>query len=138
VASQAGSPLGDRPAGGQLGAAISNALVHIQREYLGRGPTKARTSILDNTILVLMHDTLTKAEQSLVADGKPDEVLLIRQSLQRTMEAEMVATIENLTGRTVAAFMSAHHIDPDLACEVFVLEATPAASEQVDADVEAS
>lgn len=126
MASQPDPPPGGRSAGGHLGVAISNALVHIQREYLGRGPTKARTSILDNTILVLMQDTLTKGEQSLVADGKGDEVLLIRQSLQRTMKAEMVATVERLTGRVVSAFMSAHHIDPDLACEVFVLE--PASS----------
>ena len=122
MASEPDSSLGDRSAGGHLGASLSNALVRIQREFLGRGPTKARTSILDNMIIVLMEDTLTKAEQSLVADGKGDEVLVTRQSLQRTMEAEMIAAVERLTGRAVAAFMSAHHIAPDLACEVFVLE----------------
>jgi uncharacterized protein YbcI len=122
VASHPGSPPDDRPAGGQLGAAISNAVVHIQREHLGRGPTKARTSILEDTIVVLMQDTLTKAERSLVADGKGDEVLLIRQSLQHTMEAELIDTVQRLTRRSVAAFMSAHHVDPDLACEIFVLE----------------
>jgi uncharacterized protein YbcI len=113
---------GERLAGGQLSAAISNAMVRIQREYLGRGPTKARALIRDNVIVVLMQDTLTKAERKLVADGKQDDVLRIRQSFQRTMRADIVAAVEELTGGKVLAFMSDTHIDPDLACEVLVLE----------------
>ena len=38
------------------------------------------------------------------------------------MRSDYIAAIEALTERTVAAFMSANHIDPDLAAEVFVLE----------------
>lgn len=115
-------PSQERPAGGQLTAAICNAVVHIHREYLGRGPNKARASVRDDTIVVIMQDTLTKAEQSLVADGRLEDVLRIRQSFQRTMRADIVAAVEQLTGRTVLAFMSDTHIDPDLACEVIVLE----------------
>lgn len=119
------APAGDRLAGGQLNAAICNAMVRIQREYLGRGPTKARASIQDDTIVILMHDTLTKAERSLVADGRQEEVLRIRHNFQRTMRADILAAVEELTGRTVTAFMSDTHIDPDLACEVIVLEPLP-------------
>jgi hypothetical protein len=43
------------------------------------------------------------------------------------MRLDFVAAIEDLTGRTVIAFMSANHIDPDLAAEVFVLEPAAAA-----------
>lgn len=113
---------GEHRGPGQLNAAISNAIVHLHREYLGRGPTKARTSIRDDTIVVLMQDTLTKAEHSLVTDGKEDEVLTTRHSLQRTMRAEMIGAVERLTDRRVIAFMSTNHIDPDLACEILVLE----------------
>jgi uncharacterized protein YbcI len=115
------SPTGDDHTG-PLSASISNAIVHLHREYLGRGPTKARTSIRDDTIVVLMSDTLTKAEHSLVADGKSEEVLSTRHSFQRTMRADMVSAVEQLTGRTVQAFMSTNHIDPDLACEILILE----------------
>ncbi len=37
------------------------------------------------------------------------------------MGAKAIATIERLSGRTVSAFMSTNHIDPDLALETFVL-----------------
>jgi uncharacterized protein YbcI len=113
----------DRSGSGEVNAAISNALVRLHREYLGRGPTKARTSIRDNTVVVLLHDTLTKAERSLIADGKQDEVLQTRHSFQMTMRSDMVAAVERVTGRNVVAFMSGNHIAPDLACEVFVLGA---------------
>ena len=122
MAPHPGSSTGEEQRAGQLSAAISNAIVHLHREYLGRGPTKARTSIRDDTIVVLMTDTLTKAEHSLVADGKADEVLSTRHSLQGTMRNDMVTAVERLTGRTVMAFMSTNHIEPDLACEILILE----------------
>ena len=116
------SASGGQLVGGQLSAAICNAVVRIQREYLGRGPTKARASVRGDIIVVLMQDTLTKAERSLAADGRQEDVLRSRRSLQGTMTDDIVAAVEELTGRSVIAFMSDTHIDPDLACEVIVLE----------------
>ncbi len=124
------SPSDEHSGRGELNAAISNAVVKIQRDYLGRGPTKARTSIRDNAVVVLLEDTLTKAERSLVLDGKEDEVLVTRGSLQRTMRRDMEAAVEALTGRAVVAFMSTNHIDPDIACEVFVMAPNPFAENQ--------
>ena len=115
----------DQRADGQLSAAICNALVRIQREYLGRGPTRARASMRGDTIVVLMEDTLTKAERRLVGDGRQEEVVRMRYSLQQTMRDDIVAAVRELTGRAVLAFMSDTHIDPDLACEVIVLEPSP-------------
>jgi hypothetical protein len=56
--------------GGQLNAAISNAVVHAFSDYIGRGPTKARTSIRDDLVVCLLENGLTKAERSLVAGGR--------------------------------------------------------------------
>jgi uncharacterized protein YbcI len=125
VATDPGSSPADQLAGGRLSAAISNALVRIQREYLGRGPTKARASVRDDIIVALMEDTLTKAERSLVADGRQEEVLRTRRTFQQTMRGDIVAAVEELTGRRVIAFMSDTHIDPDIACEVILLEPSP-------------
>jgi len=36
------------------------------------------------------------------------------------MRDDIVAAVEEFTGRSVIAFMSDNHIDPDLACEVLV------------------
>ena len=53
------------PTRGQSAQAISQAVVRVMREYTGRGPTKAHTSINDNVIIVVLRDTLLKAELSL-------------------------------------------------------------------------
>jgi uncharacterized protein YbcI len=37
----------------------------------------------------------------------------------------MVERVQQLTGRKVAAFMSANHMEPDMAVEIFVLEPVP-------------
>lgn len=37
------------------------------------------------------------------------------------MKGEMVAAIEQDSGRRVIAFLSANHLDPDIAVETFVL-----------------
>jgi uncharacterized protein YbcI len=110
------------PTGGSVTAAISNAAVQILSEYTGRGPTKARTSIRDDVVLILMHDTLTKAERSLLRAGQSDFVLETRHRFQTTMRADLVGAVERLSHRHVIAFMSTNHTDPDMAAEIFVLE----------------
>lgn len=104
-----------------LGAAISNAVVRLLSDYTGRGPTKARTYINDDFIAVVLQDTLTKGERSLVRDGKTDLVLDSRKAYQQTMSKDLIAAVEQLTGRTVYAFLSDNCTDPDIAVESFVL-----------------
>jgi hypothetical protein len=57
------------PLGSSLHVAISNAVVGFLRDYTGRGPMKARTSIRENVVLVMLEQTLTKGEQVLVRKG---------------------------------------------------------------------
>jgi uncharacterized protein YbcI len=110
---------------GSLSAAISNAVVQCTRDYTGRGPTKARTTFGADMIVTRMEHTLTKGERSLSDSGKGEMVLEIRRCFQRTMREALVARVEELTGRKVTAFMSDNHIEPDMAAEIFVLEAVP-------------
>lgn len=115
----------ERPAHGPLTLAISNMVVGMLREYTGRGPTKARTTIRDNVVLVMLEQTLTKGEQSLVAKGRADKVLEIRHEFQNAMRQECSEKVTELTGRNVLAFLSANHVDPDLGAEIFLLDGPP-------------
>lgn len=112
----------EEPTRGSLSASISNAIVRITAEYIGRGPTKARTSIRDDMIVVLMQDTLTKAEKSLLDAGHGAFVIETRARFQMTMREAYVGAVEMLTERKVIAFMSANHMEPDMAAEIFILE----------------
>jgi uncharacterized protein YbcI len=110
---------------GPRAAAISNAMVQLLHEYTGRGPTRARTTISDDLVVILLADTLTKSERRLVDSGEEVLVLEQRSTFQRLMREEAIQAVETLSGRTVAAFMSNNHIDPDLAVETFVLAPAP-------------
>jgi uncharacterized protein YbcI len=108
-----------------LYVAISNAIVRLLREYTGRGPTKARTTIRDNVVVVMLEQSLTKGEQILVMKGRADNVLVLRREYQEAMRDESSAKVAELTGRDVIAMMSANHLDPDLAAEIYVLDGPP-------------
>jgi uncharacterized protein YbcI len=110
---------------GSIAADISNAVVRLLSEYTGRGPTKARTHVHDDLITVVLRDTLTKGERSLVAAGKTEVVLAARKAYQNAMKTDLVAAVEQCSGRKVAAFLSENHIEPDIAIESFVLEPRP-------------
>lgn len=107
---------------GEAAQAISNALVRLLRDYTGRGPTQAYTTITDSHVVVVLRDALLKAERSLVKDGHAEAVIDMRRRFQRTMKTALVEAIEENTGREVLAFLSDHHIDPDIAVEVFILK----------------
>jgi uncharacterized protein YbcI len=120
-----------RLSGGELNAAIARAVVRYHNEQLGRGPTRARAFYRDNVIVVILQDALTKAERSLAASGKTDAVRQMRDAFQEAMAPDLVATVEELTGCKVEAFMSSSHLDPDHAAEIFVLD-RPVAGDSTD------
>jgi uncharacterized protein YbcI len=109
------------PTRGQAAQAISHALVRVMREYTGRGPTQVHTTINENLVIVVLRDTLLKAERSLVSDGHAEAVIAMRRRFQSTMREEFVAAVTEHTGRTVECFLSDNAIDPDIAVEVFIL-----------------
>jgi uncharacterized protein YbcI len=111
----------DPATSGPHGLAISNLIVRLLSEYTGRGPTQARTHFNDNLITVVVRDLLTKGERSLIRDGKAELVLETRSAYQQTMRDDLTEGVEKITGRRVIAFLSANHLDPDIAIESFML-----------------
>jgi uncharacterized protein YbcI len=116
--------------GNTSGASISTAAVQLLREYTGRGPTKAKTTISGDLVTILLADTLTKGERKLADNGHAERVLGLRHDFQMVMREELISLVEGQLERKVIAFMSQNHIDPDLAIEVFVLEPAAAAAGQ--------
>jgi uncharacterized protein YbcI len=110
---------------GSVSAEISRRAVRILREYTGRGPTKALTVLTKDTVAIILADTLTKGELSLVGMGEEEQVLRTRRSYQQLMRPDLVGLVEEQTGRTVHAFFSDNQIDPDYGVEFFLLEPFP-------------
>jgi uncharacterized protein YbcI len=102
---------------------ISNAMVGIYKERFGRGPRSARTYCAGPDVLtVVLEETLTPAERSLVQMEEHQRLRDTRLFFQYASVPEIIGTIEEISGRSVRAFISGvdTHVD-GLAVETFVL-----------------
>ena len=106
---------------GSRSSAISNLTIRLVSQYTGRGPNKVRTYFNDDMVTIVMRDMLTKAETTLLAKGEAGLVLTTRHTFQKLMTDELVAGVEDIMQRKVIAFLSANHVDPDMAVETFIL-----------------
>jgi uncharacterized protein YbcI len=110
-------------AGGQLLAAISNAIVGMLREHYGRGPMKAKTYALDDIVVCVLRDSgYSPVEKTMMDSGEPQRVVEMREDFQRVMAQRYKDTIEDLTGRKVVAFISQAHVEPDITIEIFFVD----------------
>ena len=110
------------PAKGEMLARISTELVQLHSRYYGKGPTKAKTHLVDDTVLCLLRGGFTTVERTLIGTGQQASVLQMRHSFQEVMEDEFRNVVEEATGRKVIAYMSMVHAAPELAAELFMLE----------------
>jgi uncharacterized protein YbcI len=113
---------GNRLRGGELNSALTRELVGIHTEYLGRGPASASTFYRGNVVVTLMRDVLTRAEKVLAQKGRHRDVTEAHGLFRGEMEADLRAVVERLTGQKVLAFLSANHIEPDVAAAIFILD----------------
>lgn len=103
-------------------AQISTGLVQLHSRYYGKGPTKAKTHIVNDTVVCLLRGGFTTVERTLLDTGEIESVYQMRRSFQQAMEEDFRRVVEEATGRKTIAYMSSIHVDPDLAVELFVLE----------------
>ena len=106
-------------------AQISTRMVQLMSQHTGRGPTRARTTMNTNLIVVVLEDALTRPELNLVRAGEGESVSTQRRLFQRVMRDEAVAAVEELTGRRVLSYMSDLDPENNVAAVVFVLEELP-------------
>jgi uncharacterized protein YbcI len=112
---------GDNSNGAVL-AQVSNTVVGLYKRLYGKGPTKARSYFLDGAVVTVLRGGLTRAEATLIANGRADVVARQRRDFQEAVRDEFMSAVGEVLGRRVVAFTSAMHHDPDLSVEVFVLE----------------
>ena len=106
---------------GEMAAAISTGLVQLHRQHYGKGPTKAKTHFVDDTVICILEGGFTTVERTLIDDGQADAVHHMRRGFQTAMERQFTDVVQEATDRTVIAYMSQVHDGPDMAVELFVL-----------------
>src|SRR3954462_10558610 len=108
---------GDQRSLGEMRATISNEIVRLQAEYYGKGPTRAKTYIVEDLVVVVLEESFTRAEKTLVERGERDAIEHIRRRFQQQMADDFKSVVEQATGRRVRVFLSDNDIDSSLSVE---------------------
>lgn len=111
-----------QPGQGDALAEITNGIVRLFREYYGRGPTRAKSYMLeDRYVVTVLRDTMTTVEHTLAEKGHTDMVRQVRLVFQEAMAASFTGVVEQALGRRVAAYHSQIMVEPDIGFEFFLL-----------------
>jgi uncharacterized protein YbcI len=122
-----GEPIRDGPTAQDMRgvelAELSNEMVRLYKELFGRGPTKAMTHYAGpDTLVSTLENSLTAAEQNMVALGEHQRLRDVRTFFQHASERQFVEAVQSITGRTVRAFVSGIDTNQDVSSEIFYLE----------------
>jgi uncharacterized protein YbcI len=112
---------GDRSSLGEMRATISTEIVRLQAEYYGKGPTRAKTYIVEDLVVVVLEESFTRAEKTLAERGEKDAIEHVRRRFQQQMADHFTSVVEQATGRRVRVFLSETNIDLDVSVETFLL-----------------
>ena len=112
----------DQDSGQSVLAQLSSEMVRAQKEFFGKGPTQAKSYMLDDLLVIVMRGGITTAERTMLDFGRIDEVRHFRQVFENEMTARLTGMVEEVTGRKVATYQSQVMFDPDVVVEMFVFE----------------
>jgi uncharacterized protein YbcI len=107
---------------GEVLAKISSSVVRLYREHFGKGPTKAKTYVLDDLVICVLRDGITPVEKTLFEQGRAPTVREMRSAFLDTVAQDFTDVIEECTNRQVVAFLTQANANPDLAVQVFFLD----------------
>jgi uncharacterized protein YbcI len=103
--------------------AVTDAMVALHLRYYNRIPASAKTQLLGGDLLAcVLGGVYTDVEKTLIELGRTSVVHTTRGEFQHAMRRRFIEVVERLSGRTVLAFISNHHVGPDLAVELFWLD----------------
>lgn len=107
--------------------ALTESMVSLHERYYHRIPVSAKTQRLgDDLIAVVMGGVYTDVEKTMIELQRGRVVQETRSAFQEAMQQRFIDEVERLSGRGVLAFISNHHVGPDLEVELFVLRSTSA------------
>ncbi|NJL20988.1 MAG: DUF2294 domain-containing protein [Leptolyngbyaceae cyanobacterium SM1_3_5] len=98
------------PTRGQLERALGQRIQTIFRDRIGQRPAKAICQMFDESLTIVLEDTTSPAERTLIDVGKLDLAKQLRRHLQDSIKAAIQAEIAQIVEQDVLAVL----IDADL------------------------
>lgn len=109
--------------GDELLVAVTDAMVELHQLYHHRAPATAKTLLLGGDLIAcVLGGVYTTVEQTMIELQHSTIVQETRSAFQQAMQHKFIAAVERLSGRDVLAFISNHHVGPDIEIELFMLK----------------
>jgi uncharacterized protein YbcI len=109
--------------GDALLEAVTDAMVALHQRYHHRAPVTAKTLLLGGDLLAcVLAGVYTTVEQTMIELQRSVIVQETRSAFQEAMQHKFIAAVQRLSGREVLAFISNHHVGPDIEIELFMLK----------------
>jgi uncharacterized protein YbcI len=101
---------------------ISNRMVRLYKNAIGRGPTKCRTQFAGaDSLVVLLENSFTVSERTLVALGEEQRLRETRLVLQSTLETDARGIVEEVLARRTLSFITGIDTRRDVTLHFFTL-----------------
>lgn len=114
---------------GELEARITEELIRFEREFMGRGPSEARTYLLDDMVLIRLKGVITRAEHHLAqADASGRGRDLIKQTRTELLEKarpQLAAMVESILGVPLRSLHTDISVRTGERVVILVLERSP-------------
>ena len=107
---------------GEQLAEVSNAIVGVLAECYGRGPTKAKSYLVDDYLITVLEDFLTTVEHTLCENGHESLVREVRLTFQEAVASRFIDAVTKVMQRRVMTYHSQVTFHPPRGFEIFVLE----------------
>ena len=122
----------DSLTGDALLVAVTDAMVGLHERYHHRAPVTAKTLLLGGDLLAcVLGGVYTDVEKTMIELQRTTIVQETRSAFQNAMQHKFISVIQELSGRDVLAFVSNHHVGPDMEIELFMLR-PPALAQAAD------
>jgi uncharacterized protein YbcI len=101
---------------------VTSEMVALHERYHHRAPVTAKTVLLgDDLLACVLGGVYTDVEKTMIELQRTTIVQETRSAFQTAMQHKFIDAVERLSGREVLAFISNHHVGPDMEIELFML-----------------
>ena len=105
----------------ELERSIGEQIATLQARYYGGAPARVFTTATDRVVIVVLEETFSLAERTLIARNEAEGIQEIRRRFQRIQEEDFRSIVEQATGQQVRSFVSDTDLQQNISIEVFIL-----------------
>lgn len=114
------------PTRGQLERLLSQKLQALYREQLGHQPSKVTCQLFDETLAIVVENSITPPEQILANNGQPELAEQVRSDLEKAIQPQLKALIEEVLKVAVLDLLSDATLETGRTGIIAILDMTPA------------